>query len=97
MSTTGGRCSRQIPDRHAATHVIRCSRKATVFVGDKGFCTQHSPEERDKRREAASRLANERFDQHLYDRLAARYCRSLGLSLDDLRMAIAKAEGTDGA
>ena len=52
------RCSKDVwtNDRWPTSH--QCSRKAKVFVGGVGYCTQHSPEKETERRTTAERKWN---------------------------------------
>lgn len=68
-----------------------CNRNAKVFVGNKGLCTLHSPEgQANKERKFqekynAQRAADtERFAKLAYDRAAGNWCRSKGMTVEDL-------------
>jgi len=70
-----------------------------VFDEAKWWCTQHSPakeaerrQQSDERYAAKTTVRHEQSAKEAYDRTAGNYCRALGLTLDDVKVAIAKAK-----
>ena len=67
----------------------RCSKNAKVERDGKSFCTIHDPvrieEKRDKRHKEYQERANKKEEIREYNENAIKYCKSKGLTLEELK------------